>query len=402
MILRTRLDRAPLVISLKSSSCSLALGDHHVVAWDLGGRLYSVYRDGHTFRRGLNGAVLHKWRDGEVRERERLDTAAADRLLDECVDLAARALAALTDRTRPAETARDDETIRKAAEALEAAARFDSLAARDDVTRFEEVYRPIGILPPDQYLALVLQATEGCSFGSCTFCDLYREPYRVRSVAELVSHARAVVAYLGPSIGLRGRSIFLGSANALAIPMSGLVPLFEVVQRELGASSPPVHAFVDGFTGLRKSPADYAALAALGLRRVYIGLESGHDPLLEFVRKPASRAQAVATVRAIKQAGLQVGVIVMVGLGGHLFSDGHVRDTADALAQMTLGRGDLVYFSELVEAPGTTYPRLAEAASIRPLDRASLRAQREAIAAGISGNDNGPQHAVYDVREFVY
>ena len=46
------------------------------------------------------------------------------------------------------------------------------------------VYSPVGILPPDQYLALVVQATRGCAFNTCTFCDLYRDGYRVKSAAE--------------------------------------------------------------------------------------------------------------------------------------------------------------------------------------------------------------------------
>ena len=44
-----------------------------------------------------------------------------------------------------------------------------------DISRFHQIYKPISILPPDQYQALVLQATEGCSFNTCTFCALYRD-----------------------------------------------------------------------------------------------------------------------------------------------------------------------------------------------------------------------------------
>jgi len=35
--------------------------------------------------------------------------------------------------------------------------------------------KPVGILPPDQYMAVVLQAAEGCAFNTCTFCDFYRD-----------------------------------------------------------------------------------------------------------------------------------------------------------------------------------------------------------------------------------
>ena len=78
-------------------------------------------------------------------------------------------------------------------------------------------------------------------------------------------------------------------------------------------------------------------MAELGLKRVYIGLESGHDPLLEFVRKPGHAQDAIETVQTIKAAGINVGLIVMIGLGGDRFAAGHVADTIAVLNQMPLG-----------------------------------------------------------------
>jgi len=141
-------------------------------------------------------------------------------------------------------------------------------------------------------------------------------------------------------------------------------------------------------------------LAERGLRRVYIGLESGHDPLLELVRKPGHAADAIETVRAIKAAGINVGVIVMIGLGGDRFSTGHIADTIDVLNAMQLGAGDLIYFSDLVEDPDTPYPALALNHSIRALTPEERSAQRTAIRNGLYVN--GVKISNYDVREFVY
>ena len=213
----------------------------------------------------------------------------------------------------------------------------------------------------------MLQATVGCSFNTCTFCDLYQQPFRVKTPDEFRQHIRQVRDYLGDSILLRQRSIFLGAANALAIPMPRLLPLLEIIQEEF-APSPENRrgsgwdAFLDAFTGTRKSVEDYRALAERGLKRVYIGLESGHDPLLEFVRKPGHARDAIETVQAIKAAGINVGLIVLIGLGGDRFAAGHAADTVEVLNQMPLDSGDLLYFSDLVEEPGTPYPLLAAAA----------------------------------------
>lgn len=410
MVYRGRLGGRPALLSLKPGSASIAVGTDWIAAWDLGGRLYSLWKGGHTFRRGLNGRVLHKWREGgdagrgayDARRRVHVDGEAADALVQEAAD-AARA--ALADVTRDAAGWSDRNGRRPdaaVADVLERCARFDVGAARRDAGRFAGVFKPVGILPPDQYLSIVLQATEGCSFGSCTFCDLYHDRYRVKSADEFLRHAEAVRDYLGESARLRERSFFLGSANALAVPTPRLVEFLESVAAVFGTPLRPVHAFVDGFTGLRKSAADYARLGRLGLRRVYVGLESGHDPLLAFVRKPAMRREAVEAVRTIKAGGLAVGVIVMVGLGGRRFAAGHVADTISAVNEMRLSADDLLFFSDLVEVPGTPYPTLASAEDVRALSLDERLDQLDAIRSGLAFEGRPPQVARYDVREFVY
>jgi radical SAM superfamily enzyme YgiQ (UPF0313 family) len=135
---------------------------------------------------------------------------------------------------------------------------------------------------------------------------------------------------------------------------------------------------------------------------VYVGLESGHEPLLAFVRKPGAAAAAIDTVRALKTAGVQVGVIVMIGLGGERFAEGHLADTISAVNMMELGAGDVIYFSNLVEMPGTTYPVLAVETHLSALSVHERHAQRHAIRAGLRFPSAPPQISSYDIREFVY
>jgi hypothetical protein len=403
MIFRGAIGSRPAMLSVKDTSISLAFEAEWVAAWDFGGRLYSLWKSGQTYRRGLSGRLLYKPpRSGDARQRVPLEGAAADAVLEETAEQATLLARSLERDARAWSLADGRHPSVEVAAIVGRCAKFDAAAAREDVARFAEVYSPIGILPPDQYLSTVLQASDGCSFGTCTFCDLYHGAYRVKAADEFRRHVETVRAYLGDSAALRGRSFFLGSANALAVPMDRLLEFFGALPGPFGGGPRPVHAFVDGFTGARKSAADYAELCRRGLGRVYVGLESGHDPLLAFVRKPASREQAVDTVRAIKAGGAQVGVIVMVGLGGRAFAEGHVRDTVAAVNKMGLGAGDLLFFSELVDIPGTAYPKAAAAADIEPLPLQERLAQAEAIRSGFRFEGPSPQMAKYDVREFIY
>lgn len=398
MVIHRTIRNEQVTISVKPGAISVMFDTREVFTYDRGGRLWALTRDGRTYRRGLNGQVLEKRRvDGALLRRRLSDAEAID-----LIDGAAMRMAALRDALAVEVSARvgANGALVGALEMLERAARFDAAAHHADCATFSRVYDPVGILPPDQYMAVVLQATEGCSFNTCTFCDFYRDRrFRIKSPDEFRTHVQAVRAFFGDSLLMR-RSIFLGEANALVAPTRRLEIFIEMAREEIGRL--PIYAFLDAFTGRKKSVEEYARLGALGLKRVSIGLESGHDPLLEFVQKPSSAADVAETVATLKQAGIAVSLIVLVGLGGDRFAAGHVADTAALLNRLPLSEEDIVYFSTLVEHAYAPYSIQIAEAGIRPLDDAELRAQRRAIVAGLTFGSSGPQIATYDIHEFIY
>jgi hypothetical protein len=383
--------------SLRVSSLAVMFENIESLTCDHAGRLWSRWTGGHTFRRGLDGRVLEKWRENGHRKRRWLLEAQAASFLDEsAARMRSLGESIAAGRVKWIIAPEGDEL----AGVIERAAQFDARAAEHDRERFEAVYDRIGILPPDQYLSLVLQATTGCSFNTCTFCDFYAaQRFRIKSDRAFRTHVRAVRAYMGESIRMR-RSVFLGEANALTIPLDRLVSLMTIAREEIGEQ--PVYAFLDVFSGTQKSVDEYRRLAALGLKRVSIGLESGHDPLLDFVRKPGTAQDAAETVSALKMAGIAVSLIVLIGLGGDRYAESHLSDTVAALNAMPLGKGDIIYFSDLVEHESTPYPALARAVNIRPLTADEMNRQRQAIRSGLRFRRGGPIVSKYDIREFVY
>ncbi|MBO9340483.1 MAG: radical SAM protein [Roseiflexus sp.] len=398
MVFRFTIHDDQVTISIKPGALSVMFGTHEVLTYDRGGRLWVLTRDGRTYRRGLNGHVIEKYHADNGLIRRRVGGAEAAELIDS----AAARMASLRDALakEAATRAAANGALEELLTIIERASYFNAAAHVADRKAFEQVYDPVGILPPDQYMAVVVQATEGCSFNTCTFCDFYRgRRFRIKSPDEFRVHTRAVRAFLGDSILLR-RSIFLGEANALAAPIRRLETFMQIAREEIGDL--PIHAFLDGFTGSRKTASEYARLGMLGLKRVSIGMESGHDPLLAFVEKPSSAADIVATVTELKQAGIAVSVIVLVGLGGDRFAAGHVADTVALLNRLPLGSGDIVYFSTLSERTNAPYAAQIRAAGIRPLNDAELRTQRQAIVERLNFGSPGPQIATYDIHEFIY
>ena len=72
----------------------------------------------------------------------------------------------------------------------------------------------------------------------------------------------------------------------------------------------------------------------MGLDRVYMGLESGCDTVLQAVKKGETAASMLAAGRKITAAGLFLSVTVLLGLGGTALSTQHAIDTAEVLNKM--------------------------------------------------------------------
>ena len=231
---------------------------------------------------------------------------------------------------------------------------------------------------------------------------------------EFEKHIRGVKQFFGDGIRLR-RSIFLGDANALILPQNGLVRVFDQINQEFCFADSPsgarrdgpifegINSFLDVFAGERRSEMDFRELKARHLKRVYLGMESGFDPLLAFLNKPATSAQASDLVARLKSAGLGVGLIVLIGAGGDQFADSHVEETAALIRKMPLGTEDMIYLSPLHVSPHSQYAHRAREAGIRALTPLEIEEQTERMRARLTSTRRAsPKIATYDIREFVY
>lgn len=346
-------------------------------SFDRAGRLLSLFREGRSYQRALDHRLLERLKAGEGPRRRELTPAEREALLAQTFG----ALAALRADLPLLDLSDGDRRLLEAALARVLAFGPGQLAA--DGAAFRCLYKPVSILPPDQYLALVLQATEGCSWNRCTFCGLYRDrAFRVHTPESFRAHCVAVREFYGEGLSLR-RGLFLADANALVTPLPRLRAFFRTAQEffALPDRPRPVFSFVSAFDVGRKTAEEWAELRALGLARAYIGLETGDEALLRFLNKPGTVAEAIAAVRALRAGGVATGVILMAGIGGERFAAAHVAESVAAVQAMALGPADQVYLSTYVSAPGTEYDLLAAEAGIRPLTPAEIAAQRAELQA---------------------
>jgi radical SAM superfamily enzyme YgiQ (UPF0313 family) len=204
--------------------------------------------------------------------------------------------------------------------------------------------------------------------------------------------------YLADGIALR-RRVFLADANALCMPRDRLLPLLDHIAQ--AGFLEGISSFVDVFTG-RGAGAEYRELCARTVRQLYLGVESGCRELLRFVRKPQEPEETLDVIRAIKAGGLDIGVLIMLGIGGRLYNERHVEETVALLNSVPWGERDIVFLSEFVEFPDLEYPELARRAGIEPLSAAELAAQRDAIREGVRRESRRPRIAPYNAGDFLY
>ncbi|MFC1480857.1 radical SAM protein [Candidatus Neomarinimicrobiota bacterium] len=391
-----------VLVSHKETAITISLTPEDIITYDHGGRLIGSYEHGLNYRRSLDNKVQKRWRvmegDKEHLMHKLLDPTATENIIEGY----RRQLVRLLD-DRSTGTAHPDTRL-----ILEAAAAFSWERLELDAARFKLLYGHVPILPPDQYRALLIQATDGCTYNKCTFCTLYREKsFYTRPFDDFQNHLGGVLDFLGAGISYRN-SIFLGDANAIAIDTQKLLKMLSMIKQydelmsvvKMGG----IHAFLDIYTGTRKSVEEYRALANAGIRRISLGVESGSEALLEFVQKPGSREDIASVVRTIKQAGINLNVILMVGLGGKDFQDRHREESLSLGRELELDRGDIIYLSRFDPSPTAPYLAHADSKSLVPLTSTELAEQTiiwQHELASVLG-PRGPKIVPYSFQRFLY
>lgn len=391
-----------LSLHWKPDALSLSLDRDTVYTFAQDGRLFSAFQHGDFYQRGLNHQLLHKGRiqtkHGPQRFRQLQPPEESEPLLAQIYaqvqTLGQAALKQLDER--------DPSHSTDSRQVLERILSWSPETLAADGQRFKQIYAPISILPPDQYLSIVLQLTLGCSYNRCNFCNFYKDrPFRIKSGVEFAQHIQDVRHFLGAAGRLR-KGIFLADGDALMTPQKRLREAFASLAEGYPEIYPklPVYAFMDAFRAGVKSLADWQELRSLGLKRIYFGIESGDPGLLQFLNKPGSPEIMLAEAQKVKAAGLQLGLIFMIGAGGQTFAAAHRQHSLAWISQLPLDRDDFIFLSEFIPHPDQPYVQAFAAAGLEAFDTEELSAEIQSWHQALK-----PQAArvvPYHLREFIY
>ena len=189
-------------------------------------------------------------------------------------------------------------------------------------------YEGLIIRPPSEAYSLLLQVTVGCSHNRCTFCGTYRQKkFKIKPLERIEKDLREATTY-GPVSRL-----FLCDGDSLIIPQPRLVEILQMINRYLPGLE-RIGSYANTKSILRKSVDDLRELRELGLKILYLGVETGNAELLTKINKGATREKMAEAARRVKEAGIELSVTVILGIGGTEKSIEHAMDTASLLTEM--------------------------------------------------------------------
>ena len=190
-------------------------------------------------------------------------------------------------------------------------------------------YEPPVYRPPGEWRSYLVQATIGCSHNGCTFCGMYKgKKFRVRPLEEIIGDIRETACFFN-----HFEKVFICDGDAIAMDTDDLIKIIREIKRDF-----PKCRLISTYAGprstLRKTPEELRRLKEAGLGRAYLGIETGMDSLLKSTNKGVDRGEMLEAGLRLRNAGIDLWGIVLIGLGGKELSMKNARETAKIVNEM--------------------------------------------------------------------
>jgi radical SAM superfamily enzyme YgiQ (UPF0313 family) len=228
------------------------------------------------------------------------------------------------------------------------------------------------IRPPSEAKSLLVRLTRNCPWNKCAFCPVYKgERFSLRDVDDIKGDIDAMAAaaeqiralswrmgeggevtdavarevfsgalgggeaarYIAFWLFSGGTSVFLQDADSLVMKPADVAAVLAHLKRAFPHVS-RVTTYARSATAARMKPEDLAALREAGLTRVHIGMESGSDDVLKYMKKGSTADTHIRGGLNVVGAGLELSEYVMPGLGGKRWTKEHALETARVLNEI--------------------------------------------------------------------
>ena len=194
---------------------------------------------------------------------------------------------------------------------------------------FDDYDTPV-FRPPSEAESFILRVTRGCAHNSCTYCNMYRG-VKFEKLSDEQIMRQIAMAYSTDAESVR--RVFLADGDALVLPTERLLKILSVLKKYF-----PHLERVSSYSAprdiLAKSVEELTELRKAGLTLLYYGMESGDAQTLKDIRKGVNDKQSIEVGQRVISAGMQLSIMIILGIAGKEGSTRHALATAHAINEI--------------------------------------------------------------------
>lgn len=184
--------------------------------------------------------------------------------------------------------------------------------------------------PPYEADSLLLEVTAGCTHHKCKFCTLYSDlPFKFRmtpmkdienDLLEVQTlrtnpYSKMLTRLQGKDTPEPIRRVFLTGANPFVLKTEKLLEISTLIRKYL-PSVTSIGCFARITDSINKTDDDLMLLRNAGYNGLTIGVETGDDNALTFMRKGYTSQDILTQCKRLEQAGIEYGFFYLTSISG--------------------------------------------------------------------------------------
>ena len=202
--------------------------------------------------------------------------------------------------------------------------------------------------PPYEADSLLLEVTAGCTHHKCKFCTLYSEllfKFRMTPMEDIERDLLEVQIlrtnpYSKMLTHLQGEDdpepiqrVFLTGANPFVLKTEKLLEIASLIRKYL-PSVESIGCFARITDSVNKTDEDLLQLRQAGYNGLTIGVETGDDAALAFMRKGYTTSDILTQCKRLEQVDIEYGFFYLTSISGKGHGEAGAKASADVFNQL--------------------------------------------------------------------
>ena len=202
--------------------------------------------------------------------------------------------------------------------------------------------------PPYEADSLLLEVTAGCTHHKCKFCTLYSElPFKFRmtpmedierdllevQILRTNPYSKMLTRLQGEDDPEPIQRVFLTGANPFVLKTEKLLEIASLIRKYL-PSVESIGCFARITDSVNKTDEDLLQLRQAGYNGLTIGVETGDDAALAFMRKGYTSSDILTQCKRLEQADIEYGFFYLTSISGKGHGEAGAKASADVFNQL--------------------------------------------------------------------